>query len=456
MTIKNQFPNSTLVILNRKWYLGTDDYCFVSLFTLVFDISCITLLIFDIKSNTNHSYTVIDYIYISLWYIFFIIHLFSLYNSLTTKWVEKNHKLALLYIPLSLIISISLLIIQFYLNQFNISNILFYLSCTYLSLHIFFIFLMQLYFSSNISNNKPNNQHFKLQHKLSCLLYCSGFDEHSTNEILDENILDSISSLIQETLTHPNNHQLVFSDIFTGLLLLKAKQKLIKQSKYYDLNDNQDLQLIYQENKQPVLSLDHINRIENAYYYADFAYASYGILLKTYDQPCHLFSCNNPCCYQSNNNSDPKLYQPNEAELDDIKCCNKTGLSLSFHTFLKEIELKHQAIQVISCNLISLYGRSVFYLCLDHDKQAIILAIRGTLSIADTITDLHAKSMNITLNNQQHIQVHSGIYTNALNLKHLIQHKLHELITTYPTYNFILSGHSLGAATATILTLLYH
>eukprot|EP01083_Nonionella_stella_P269138 910322_1 len=86
-----------------------------------------------------------------------------------------------------------------------------------------------------------------------------------------------------------------------------------------------------------------------------------------------------------------------------------------------------------------------FYLIIDHNKNKIVLSIRGTSSLADVITDLNATSKKCD-NNLFGINgsVHEGMWQSALFIKKKISLQLQNLCTLYPNYNCVFTGHSLG------------
>mmetsp|Transcript_33634 Transcript_33634/g.97021 ORF Transcript_33634/g.97021 Transcript_33634/m.97021 type:complete len:680 (+) Transcript_33634:257-2296(+) len=88
--------------------------------------------------------------------------------------------------------------------------------------------------------------------------------------------------------------------------------------------------------------------------------------------------------------------------------------------------------------------RPIYYTTLDHDRQEIGLTFRGTLSVADCLTDLCC---------QIEEGAHSGMVTSAQWFDEHLRDKYRRLADMYPTYNMVLQGHSLGGGVASLLAL---
>ena len=110
-----------------------------------------------------------------------------------------------------------------------------------------------------------------------------------------------------------------------------------------------------------------------------------------------------------------------------------------------------------------LNGLSLVPYCilLDHPSQSVIVAVRGSLSLDDLMTDVNLEPESMTelaqvhgfeVNDQQFC--HAGVVASARNVySDLERHGLLErlLRQDYPDYHLRLVGHSLGAGVATLL-----
>eukprot|EP01112_Ceratiomyxa_fruticulosa_P023934 TRINITY_DN940_c0_g1_i1.p1 TRINITY_DN940_c0_g1~~TRINITY_DN940_c0_g1_i1.p1 ORF type:complete len:538 (-),score=105.77 TRINITY_DN940_c0_g1_i1:125-1738(-) len=91
------------------------------------------------------------------------------------------------------------------------------------------------------------------------------------------------------------------------------------------------------------------------------------------------------------------------------------------------------------------------FIALDHQRCAVVLAIRGTFSALDAITDLVATPTPFMDG-----QAHLGFLKCAKRKVTILSDILIEKLKEYPTYKLVVCGHSLGAAVATLFTLLFN
>ncbi|XP_033102022.1 sn1-specific diacylglycerol lipase alpha-like isoform X2 [Anneissia japonica] len=104
-----------------------------------------------------------------------------------------------------------------------------------------------------------------------------------------------------------------------------------------------------------------------------------------------------------------------------------------------------------------------FFVAIDHEMRTVVIAIRGTLSMQDCLTDCHASSTAIPVEGcSENFQAHKGMVEAALYIKKKLTEEL--LLTnafmrdtvhgSAQQYKLVLVGHSLGAGTATVLAIL--
>ncbi|XP_052610335.1 diacylglycerol lipase-beta isoform X3 [Peromyscus californicus insignis] len=98
-----------------------------------------------------------------------------------------------------------------------------------------------------------------------------------------------------------------------------------------------------------------------------------------------------------------------------------------------------------------------FIVVLDHRKEAVVVAVRGTMSLQDVLTDLSAESENLELDIElQDCVAHKGIAQAARYIyRRLINDGiLSQAFNVAPEYRLVLVGHSLGAGAAALLAIM--
>lgn len=96
--------------------------------------------------------------------------------------------------------------------------------------------------------------------------------------------------------------------------------------------------------------------------------------------------------------------------------------------------------------------RPAHYVCIDRRVNAIIIAVRGTMSASDTLTDLAATPAPL-LDGYGHGGMVQAARLLALEYRGLIR----ETMQRCPELGRVITtGHSLGGGTATLLALLLH
>jgi hypothetical protein len=91
------------------------------------------------------------------------------------------------------------------------------------------------------------------------------------------------------------------------------------------------------------------------------------------------------------------------------------------------------------------------FLTADHTSKSIVIAIRGTFSPVDMISDVLGALVPF-LEGEENIMAHAGFANAAINIFNLLIDDLYKLKTKYPTYNIKIVGHSYGAGVASVLS----
>uniref|UniRef100_A0A1I8B8G2 sn-1-specific diacylglycerol lipase n=1 Tax=Meloidogyne hapla TaxID=6305 RepID=A0A1I8B8G2_MELHA len=259
--------------------------------------------------------------------------------------------------------------------------------------------------------------------------------------------LDDIAMLISQFF-EDNNY--VISDIIAGLLLLvHSPHKRIPPPIE---------SIIKTENELP-----HWMKLPNCLKYAsryfEFAFAVYG-------WP-HYIACNcacgawyllckklNCCCRSHANRRNFTLMGDN--------CC-------SCHSSALELMLDDECTLAFVCFRNGLF-EVPFAVVIDHHTNAIVIAIRGSASFMDIITDLSLDdemldSIDVDsdpilrsdkeLDGYGEIRVHRGILKSARYIYETLQanHIIEDAQQRYPNYHIMICGHSLGAGIGSLLAL---
>ncbi|XP_055507571.1 diacylglycerol lipase-beta [Leucoraja erinacea] len=231
---------------------------------------------------------------------------------------------------------------------------------------------------------------------------------------------------------------LVAGDIAAGLSLLHLEQDKIEQSR--ELDDEACL------DPQPAATAEELDvNLETAAHYMRFAAAVYGWPLYIFSHPltglCKL-NCGCLCCRS-------QAPDPPEGGGDCLEC--------NFSSMLQTTGLQHR--DFIHVSLHNKIYEIPFFVALDHKMEAVVVAVRGTLSLEDALTDLCAncETLNITgvtgecLAHRGILQAATYIYKKLMN-----DGILSQAFAVVPEYRLVVTGHSLGAGAASILAILLH
>ena len=146
-----------------------------------------------------------------------------------------------------------------------------------------------------------------------------------------------------------------------------------------------------------------------------------------------------------------------------LKCCGRDSRP---HVIDDNVCLCHLAalrqvtglneIDVIYCSFENDIYQAPFLVCLDHTCQSVVIAIRGTMSFTDIVTDLTATTRPIELPNFPDFLVHKGMLKTATWILEKLNEGevLEDAFGKAPVYNLVCVGHSLGSGCACILSML--
>ncbi|KAJ8363824.1 hypothetical protein SKAU_G00126550 [Synaphobranchus kaupii] len=257
-------------------------------------------------------------------------------------------------------------------------------------------------------------------------LLCCYLPQDDSHRTAFSGIAQLVSGFFSDT-------DLVGSDIAAGLSLLHQEQDKVEQCRDPD-------EVVPHSPSSPIRE-DLQTELERAAHCMQFAAAAYGWPLYVYSNPLTgVFKLSGDCC------------RSRSAEYDivggDHLGCHFTSILLStglqYRDFI-HISFHNQIYEI------------PFFVALDHKKEAVLVAVRGTLSLKDVLTDLSADCENLPIEGVTgDCYAHKGI-TQAANYiyKKLINDGiLNQAFTIAPEYRLVITGHSLGAGAATVLAIL--
>ncbi|XP_044159534.1 diacylglycerol lipase-beta [Bufo gargarizans] len=255
-------------------------------------------------------------------------------------------------------------------------------------------------------------------------LFCCCIGNDNDNRVAFSSIAQLFSSYFADT-------DLVPSDIAAGLTLLHQEQDKVELSR--------DPDEVLSHSPSPQSERDNLDvELAKAAHYIQFAAAAYGWPLYVYSNPftglCKLCG---ECCQNRRAQSD--IVGGDHLNCHFGSILQTTGLQyrdfihISFHNRIYEIP---------------------FFVALDHKTEAILVAVRGTLSLEDVLTDLSADCENLhtdcvegdSFSHKGISQAASYIYRRLIN-----DGILNQAFTVAPEYKLVIVGHSLGAGAAAVL-----
>uniref|UniRef100_A0A8C0FDG8 Diacylglycerol lipase-beta n=1 Tax=Bubo bubo TaxID=30461 RepID=A0A8C0FDG8_BUBBB len=252
--------------------------------------------------------------------------------------------------------------------------------------------------------------------------------------VQDDDHRVAFTSIAELFRNYFSDTDLVPSDIAAGLTLLHQEQDKMESCP-------KEPEEVLCHSPSSLVTDDLGIELDNAAHYMLFAAAAYGWPYYIYTNPfTALCKLSGDCC--GNRPTDSDITGSDRHNFHFGSILKITGLQyrdfihISFHNKIYEIP---------------------FFVALDHKKEAIVVAVRGTLSFEDILTDLSADCEDLTLEDVlENGFVHKGI-TQAANYiyrKLINDGILNQAFTIAPEYKLVVVGHSLGGGTASILAIM--
>ncbi|KAM9583726.1 diacylglycerol lipase-beta isoform 1-T1 [Trichechus inunguis] len=260
--------------------------------------------------------------------------------------------------------------------------------------------------------------------RVKLLCCCIGEDDHTRV---------AFSSTAELFSTYFSDTDLVPSDIAAGLTLLHQQQDNIR--------DKQEPAEVISHSSGTSQEADLDAELENCHHYMQFAAAAYGWPLYIYRNPFTGFcKIGGDCC---------------RSRTTEYELVGGDQLNCHFGSILQTTGLQYRDFIHISFH--DKVYELPFLVALDHRKESVVVAVRGTMSLQDILTDLSAESETLDLGCElQDCVAHKGISQAARYVyRRLINDGiLSQAFSVAPEYRLVLVGHSLGAGAAALLALM--
>lgn len=193
--------------------------------------------------------------------------------------------------------------------------------------------------------------------------------------------------------------------------------------------------------------------LQDVIHYMYYALSAYGwpMFLMTHSKTgmCQLCTKVRCCCFS---------YCRSTKETADIiedNCCYCNYAAMKKMLSITEAEVIYTTYHVD-------VAETPFFVAIDYTKQKIVVSIRGTLSMQDVLTDLNAEGEVLPLEPRRDDWVgHKGMVQAAVYIRskldeeRLLQRaQMHNIERKTDQFGLVIVGHSLGAGTAAILSIL--
>ncbi|KAI5695411.1 hypothetical protein M8J75_016175 [Diaphorina citri] len=260
-------------------------------------------------------------------------------------------------------------------------------------------------------------------------------DEHS-HEAFSQ-VATLFSSLFRNT-------DLVPSDIITGCILLRVRQK--RESR-----EQRRLALLLEQRYKCSSDLNEVfadapkwMSLKKAKHYLELSMAAYGwpfVMYRYCFSGCFKLARQATCCACIRT-------KPTIIKGDNCCLCNLAGVKYMSRMTSNDI---------LYCSFKNHIFELPFCVMTDHGNKSIVVSIRGSISMRDIFTDLCAVSDKLEGEGiPPDTQAHKGMLMSANYIKKTLEEYtiLERAFHQFPEYELLLTGHSLGAGVAILLALM--
>lgn len=225
--------------------------------------------------------------------------------------------------------------------------------------------------------------------------------------------------------------KLVMSDIAAGMVLLQ-KEQIQREISQLASTDELDAVLSVPVN---FADTDERETFKDALHFLKFAVGTYSWSFYLYMNPL----CG--CCSLAKRLSCRAL-----PHVEEDHCCHCGLAAVTAMSGISSVDIVYASFEN------DLY-KTPFMICIDHKTRSVVIAIRGTLSLHDIITDFCATTEHVNLPDFPQLRVHKGMHTTALCImQKLDDGLLDSAFSKVPSYNkLVVAGHSLGSGVACLV-----
>ena len=431
--------------LKREWNLASDDLVIPSTFFAWFLLlwlgltslahvlqsehipnACTVrkqeLLSFPIPENVAFYVLISKFIYFAC--VAFLSSLGSIRELKRRKWVPLILSVYIIFFTIDCVFLLSLIlqktqdrdasagtVLQFH-RLINIGVIIFTI------LPVIFIALHFRQHRTSPKGKKPYKHFLKL---------CEDRLPKNSESEVTESSVQALSELTQTFSDVFWDQGLAPSDVLAGFLLLRSSQRQTQESVKIDSSS------AVENNKQ----------IKEFYNHAKYFFAAYGLPLLPIGRIMRIIL---------------------RRLISRIRRNQKYTMDSYCHAICEHLQCSRK--EVLDYSAGDEVYQPAFYILSPHDDDVIIIAIRGTMSISDCITDLlcHGSPVQTSLtgthSHTSSMQAHHGMLESAkyildrIKSKGLMERFVHSSDLGHK--RIVVLGHSLGAGVATILSILLH
>lgn len=433
-----------LEVLGRRWYIGSDDLVFPTFFCVLMRIFWVVILATRFSNYLNstsnedcvHPTLVLTYLATATALISLVLIVEMLVMIISMRGgimqVEKRSTIpAILHFRLFLfLLEIGLCVFGTYwcfvetgCDKDMIISVRLVVISNWVLISLTLIGVIAVFdpFGGYHSDKSMNDKLWEKRFKCWCC--CIGRQENSHGAF--EDLARIFSSQFADV-------DLVASDIAVGLMMVSQQQHLAAQ-KRLDVNQ---MSFEIECERYDFENRESRETFQDLTYFSSYALGAYGWPLFMYIHP--ITGCFNLC-------QECSLFGRSSTSAGSEDICHSNHIALKKLSGLEDNDILYTHF---TSNIYS----PAFYVAVDHNRQVIIVTIRGTLSLQDVITDMVCEPQDIPGN--PGLLAHRGMVLSASNIITILEtdRVLEKAFSLYPEFQLLVLGHSLGAGAATLLS----